>query len=72
MSFWKGFQHGFRGFGLRIADGVNLLLLFPVYFIGICATSLIGKIFHTSFLPMKHASWFTIPKRQKADFERQF
>lgn len=72
MSFWKGFRAGFRGFGLRIADAVNLLLLFPVYFIGVGITSLIGKLFRTSFLPMRHTSWFIIPQPKKTDFERQF
>jgi hypothetical protein len=53
IFFLKGFEQGFKDFSQIIVNIVNLILLFPVYFIGIGITSIIAKILGKHFLDLK-------------------
>ena len=52
-QFLQGFKNGFSEFARLVADGVNLILLFLVYFLGVGATSLAAKVFGKHFLDLK-------------------
>ena len=47
-----GFKSGFKEFGHRMNSAITVIVLVPVYFIGIGFTSLIGKAAGKKFLNM--------------------
>ncbi len=77
-EFFSGVGKGFRGFSNIIVNGVNFILLVPVYFVGIGLTSIIAKIFGKHFLDNKFKSqdsyWIErkISKEPIENYYRQF
>ena len=57
-----GFKSGFKEFGHRMNSAITVIVLVPVYFIGIGFTSLIGKAAGKKFLNMNK-------RGQKPSFE---
>jgi len=65
LSVLKGFWKGMKIFGALITNVVNFILLIPVYYIGIGATSIVARISKKKFLKMKESGW------KKYDLETQ-
>ena len=53
MTKLKEFKSGFHAFGQSVNTVVSFIVMVFVYFIGIGATSVFGKIFRKRFLPIK-------------------
>lgn len=51
--FFEGFKNGFMCFGHNLAMALNVLLLLPVYFIGVGVSSVIARISGKELLPIK-------------------
>lgn len=78
-AFFIGFKQGFRNFTYLIANIVNFILLFFVYFVGIGLTSAIAKIRRKHFLDLKidkskKSYWLDekVEKRSTDEYYRQF
>ncbi len=75
--FVRGLKNGFKNFGYNVTNVVNFILLVPVYFIGVGATSLLAKCFGKKFLELKvkgKTYWKDkkIGTQPKEDYYRQF
>lgn len=75
--FVRGLKNGFKNFGHNVTNVVNFILLVPVYFIGVGATSLMAKGFGKKFLELKvrGKTYWKDEKRGtqlKDDYYRQF
>ena len=77
IGFFRGFKEGFREFGLRVNDGVTVIVMLFVYVIGIGLTSIFGKLSKKKFLdlnPEKSSYWINIEASKKTieDYRRSF
>ena len=75
--FVKGFKTGFKTFGYKVTNIINLALLSIVYFIGVGATSLIAKAAKKRFLELKQEGktyWKerNLGKQPLEDYYKQF
>jgi hypothetical protein len=79
--FFLGVKTGARRFSALLADSVNLVLLFLVYFLGVGVTSIIARVFSKKFLDMGSTQescktyWRTVSPSKETDksyFYRQF
>lgn len=76
-DFATGAREGARAFADLVADSINLLLLFLVYFVGVGLVSIVAKLTGKHFLDFgkggRETYWTRIIKQpQKDDFYRMF
>ncbi|MBI4142134.1 hypothetical protein HY484_04365 [Candidatus Woesearchaeota archaeon] len=75
--FLKGIHHGFGRFGKSVANAVNSVLLFVMYFVGVGLAALFTKISGTKLLNFgvqrkSHYNETIIGNESKEDYYRQF
>ena len=69
MGFFSGFKSGFKEFGHRVNSGVTLIVLVPVYFIGVGLTSVIGRLARKNFLDTSSKDSYWIPAKNDETME---
>jgi hypothetical protein len=67
MTFFTGFREGFTAFGHRVNSVVTVIVLVPVYFVGIGLTAVLGRVTRKKFLVLKpegSSYWLKVEEKE--------